>query len=99
MDKSTRIAPRVLAPALLAEHGILAPSPHNTQPWRVSLSENSLEIRPDHSRRLVADVTGRDDHELPVPRIELFRTGELMAGRFKIPVFVDETESQEGGAP
>lgn len=37
-----------------------------------------------------------DDHELPVPRIELFRTGELMAGRFKIPIFLDEGAGGEG---
>ena len=38
----------------------LAPSVHNTQPWRFAISADSLEIRADRSRQLgVLDPTGR----------------------------------------
>lgn len=38
-----------------------------------------------------------DDGELPEPVVEVFSIGGLTKGRFKIPVYVDETESPEGG--
>jgi hypothetical protein len=39
---------------------ILAPSVHNTQPWRFVISNNTLEIHADPTRRLrVLDPTGR----------------------------------------
>jgi nitroreductase len=38
----------------------LAPSVHNTQPWRFHLAEDSLELRADRARQLaVLDPTGR----------------------------------------
>jgi len=44
----------------LACCGALAPSTHNSQPWRVSLGEGVLDISPDHTRRLpLADPNGR----------------------------------------
>lgn len=45
---------------LLARQGILAASPHNTQPWSVTLDGDHLEIRPDRRRQLKADITGRE---------------------------------------
>lgn len=42
---------------------MLAPSVHNTQPWRFVLGADSLEIRCDRSRQLaVLDPTGRQLH-------------------------------------
>ncbi len=44
-------------------YAILAPSVHNTQPWRFVLNPNRLEIRADRSRQLkILDPTGRQLH-------------------------------------
>ncbi len=41
--------------------GVMAPSGHNTQPWLFKLSENTIEIIPDLSRRLpIADSENRE---------------------------------------
>ncbi len=43
-----------------AVHATLAPSVHNTQPWRFVIGHDALEIHADRSRRLrVLDPTGR----------------------------------------
>src|SRR3954451_21960893 len=45
---------------LSAIRATLAPSVHNTQPWRLHLTGNSLELRADRTRQLtVLDGTGR----------------------------------------
>lgn len=57
MQPSTSPA-RLLRQAAAA--ALLAPSVHNTQPWRFVLAGNVLEIRADHNRQLpVIDPTGR----------------------------------------
>ena len=43
-------------------HATLAPSGHNTQPWRFSLKEDSIRIFPDFARRL--PVVDPDNREL-----------------------------------
>lgn len=44
----------------LVRFGILAPSSHNTQPWKFRVNENSIEINADFSRRpQFGDPTGR----------------------------------------
>ncbi|MBD3386211.1 hypothetical protein GF407_14980 [candidate division KSB1 bacterium] len=40
----------------------MAPSGHNTQPWKFSLHENTITIFPDYKRRLA--VVDPDDHAL-----------------------------------
>lgn len=46
-----------------AEQAILAPSVHNTQPWRFVLRSRSLDVLADPSRQLrVLDPTGRQLH-------------------------------------
>jgi nitroreductase len=40
----------------------LAPSGHNTQPWKFSIKNKSILIYPDYSRRL--PVVDPDDHAL-----------------------------------
>src|SRR5258708_21659941 len=41
--------------------GILAPSIHNTQPWKFNIYKNKLIVYPDWSRRLpAADTTGNN---------------------------------------
>jgi nitroreductase len=43
-----------------AGRAVLAPSVHNTQPWRFALRDDSLELRADRDRQLpVLDPTGR----------------------------------------
>jgi hypothetical protein len=46
----------------LVRHAVLAPSGHNTQPWRFALREHAVEVRPDFTRRLPA--VDADDHAL-----------------------------------
>lgn len=43
-------------------YATLAPSGHNTQPWKFSIKDNSFLIYPDYSRRL--KVVDPDDHAL-----------------------------------
>jgi len=43
------------------DYGVLAPSVHNTQPWRFELHADRLVVRADRSRQLAAlDPTGRE---------------------------------------
>jgi len=43
------------------QYGVLAPSTHNTQPWRFEVDNNVLRITPDHARSLPqADPTTRN---------------------------------------
>ncbi len=53
-------------PALpdLIRYAALAPSGHNTQPWRFSLSRDEIAITPDFTRR--TPVVDPDDHHLYV---------------------------------
>ncbi|MEX2014665.1 MAG: nitroreductase family protein [Candidatus Saccharimonadales bacterium] len=45
----------------ILEYGILAPSTHNTQPWKIKAAENNVKIFADHSKKITqADPTGRD---------------------------------------
>jgi nitroreductase len=46
----------------LVRYGTLAANSHNTQPWRFTLSENTISIAPDLSRRTPA--VDPDDHHL-----------------------------------
>jgi hypothetical protein len=46
----------------LVRHAVMAPSGHNTQPWRFALFGDRVEIHPDLSRRLPA--VDPDDHAL-----------------------------------
>jgi nitroreductase len=58
----TSLADSTIVQALrrAAVRATLAPSVHNTQPWRFVLGQDTLEIRSDASRRLaVLDPTGR----------------------------------------
>src|SRR5690242_4716936 len=42
-------------------YAVLAPSSHNTQPWRFALREDSVEVYADRSRALrVVDPDGRE---------------------------------------
>ena len=46
----------------MIHYATLAPSGHNTQPWRFSVENDSILIYPDYSRRL--PVVDPDDHAL-----------------------------------
>ncbi|MEM9906265.1 MAG: hypothetical protein AAF921_14700 [Cyanobacteria bacterium P01_D01_bin.44] len=46
----------------LVHFATLAPSGHNTQPWKFALGENTIRLYPDFSRRL--PVVDADDHAL-----------------------------------
>ncbi len=45
----------------LVRYATLAPSTHNTQPWKFSVTEHGIEVYADYSRRLpAADPNGRE---------------------------------------
>lgn len=45
----------------LVHYAIMAPSGHNTQPWKFRIQENTISIFPDFSRRLpVVDPLDRE---------------------------------------
>jgi nitroreductase len=46
----------------LVSYAVKAPSGHNTQPWKFKVSETSIHILPDYTRRL--EVVDPDDHAL-----------------------------------
>ncbi len=48
----------------LIEHAVLAPSSHNTQPWRFTRDGETLELRADRNRSL--PVNDPDDRELTI---------------------------------
>ena len=48
--------------AYCLRYAILAPSSHNTQPWRLALSDNRIELYADRARRL--PVIDPEDREL-----------------------------------
>src|SRR5690242_20340071 len=57
--------PRTASPAVklqfLLHYAVLAPSTHNTQPWRFNIAHNTVELYVDYSRALpVADPQGRE---------------------------------------
>lgn len=45
----------------MVRYATMAPSPHNTRPWKFSLHEDEIRLRPDFSRRLpVSDPENRE---------------------------------------
>jgi nitroreductase len=44
----------------LIEVAARAPSVHNTQPWRFTVTEDAIELYADASRQLMEDLTGRE---------------------------------------
>jgi hypothetical protein len=65
----------------LVRHAVMAPSGHNTQPWRFALSGDRVEILPDLSRRL--PVVDPDDHALYISlgaALENLRIAALQGG-------------------
>lgn len=62
MDDTTRV---VAAPMLtLVAHAVLAPSSHNTQPWRFRIADDTIEVLADRTRAL--PVNDPDDRELTI---------------------------------
>jgi nitroreductase len=62
MDDTTR---SLREPALtLVQHAVLAPSSHNTQPWRFRLSDGAIDLLADRTRAL--PVNDPDDRELTI---------------------------------
>jgi hypothetical protein len=60
IDRHDAAQPITQAVRRAAARATLAPSIHNTQPWRIALFENAIEIHADESRRLsVLDPRGR----------------------------------------
>jgi len=46
----------------IIRYATLAPNGHNTQPWKFSITDNSIEIHPDYTRRLL--VVDPNDREM-----------------------------------
>ena len=65
-DRDTEAAGAALAQKTraLVEHAILAPSSHNSQPWRFRLAGGTIELRADRTRAL--PVTDPFDRELTI---------------------------------
>lgn len=66
----------------ILEYGILAPSTHNTQPWKIRVAGNKVDIFADYSKIIPeADPTGRDLH---MSLGALIKTIELAAQAFGV---------------
>lgn len=63
IDQAAPATDRALVERLV-EHAVLAPSGHNTQPWRFRIVGRTLEVRADRSRAL--PVVDPDDRELTI---------------------------------
>jgi hypothetical protein len=60
MTMTTPIRPRAQALRQAAVRATLAPSVHNTQPWRFVIGRDTLEVHADRTRQLrILDPTGR----------------------------------------
>ncbi|MCK6605776.1 MAG: twin-arginine translocation signal domain-containing protein [Ignavibacteriaceae bacterium] len=59
-NNSAKVVPPHIRSIL--EYAVMAPSGHNTQPWKIAFTNNSITIYPDFSRRL--PVVDPDDREL-----------------------------------
>ncbi|MEM9163218.1 MAG: hypothetical protein AAGC54_09135 [Cyanobacteria bacterium P01_F01_bin.4] len=59
-NRPVNIAPQTLT--TLVHFATLAPSGHNTQPWKFAIGENTIRLYPDFARRL--PVVDPDDHAL-----------------------------------
>lgn len=71
----------------LIQYGILAPSSHNTQPWRFRLYDELLELRVDQRRLLpVSDPLGR---EVRVACGTLLGNMEIAARHFGVKLAID----------
>jgi nitroreductase len=61
VTKATRTGPDLAERAgYLIELAARAPSVHNTQPWRFTVSGQAIELYADASRQLMEDLTGRE---------------------------------------
>ena len=61
MTKATNIGPDLAERAgYLIELAARAPSVHNTQPWRFTVTGQAIELYADASRQLMEDLTGRE---------------------------------------
>ncbi|MEO1401593.1 MAG: hypothetical protein AAFV72_10155 [Cyanobacteria bacterium J06635_1] len=59
-NKPIQVAPQTLS--TLVHFATLAPSGHNTQPWKFAIGENTIRLYPDFARRL--PVVDPDNHAL-----------------------------------
>lgn len=81
---------------LILNYGILAPSTHNTQPWKLKITGNQVQIFADFSKKVPeADPTGRDFY---ISLGALIKNIELAAAENDITVTV-EISSTVGSNP
>jgi hypothetical protein len=67
---------------VVVQYAGLAPSVHNTQPWRISVDGDVIEIRADRTRQLAfLDPTGRQLHVSCGAAVEFGRLAVRDAGR------------------
>lgn len=77
----------------LVRYATLAANGHNTQPWQFAIQENSIEIRPDASRRLA--VVDPDERELWISlgcALENLRLAAQAAGYLPEITYPDRTD-------
>ncbi len=92
---TTDVSQREALHAVVAE-AVLAPSIHNTQPWRFMLGRDSLELYTDSTRRLkVLDRTGRQ--MLLSAGCALFNARAALAASGRAATIVRSPEPDDGG--
>jgi nitroreductase len=79
----------------LLRYAVLAPSTHNTQPWRFAVSENGIEVYADYARRMPAADPGNRELVLSIgAAVATLRIAAAHFG-FSCRVEYDHTGSSE----
>jgi hypothetical protein len=81
----------------LLRYVVLAPSTHNTQPWKFSVSENGIEVFADYSRRLRAADPG--NRELVMSIGAAMYNLRVAAGHFGFSCTIDYEYSGASDRP
>ena len=81
----------------MLQYVILAPSTHNTQPWRFALRETGIDIYGDYSRRL--PVVDPGNREMLMSIGAAIQNLRIVAGHFSFSCRVDYNHSNDSERP